>query len=178
MKKLRFLIMVILSLVCVSLTGCGSKDAEMCELVVEDFLTAYQSLDNSAGEYLANWTEEVQFNGVQALLAKQMTFSVEKAKMKDGGYLVMTEISTIDFKATFESVATSVNEAASEETILDKLYDALESESPQIRTFSVNIPVQKYDEEYKVELTSELSNALFGGYNEYLSELTGGILNE
>lgn len=175
MKKLKCVIIVIL---CICLTGCGSKDAETCKSVVEDFLTAYQKLDSTAGEYLANRTEEIQVLGVQALLAEQMSFSVEKAEKGDNGYLVTTQISTVDFKETFESVVASVDETTSEKVIVDKLYDAIGSESPQIRTFAVEIPVQKYDEDYKIELTAELSNALFGGYNEYLSELTGGMLND
>lgn len=65
MKKLKCVIIVIL---CICLTGCGSKDAETCKSVVEDFLTAYQKLDSTAGEYLANRTEEIQFLGVQAFL--------------------------------------------------------------------------------------------------------------
>lgn len=178
MKSFNYLIVVLLSILCIVLPGCSSKDAETCESVVEDFLTAYQMLDSSAGNYLANRTEEIRFNGVQAQLAEQMTFSVEKAKKKDEGYLVATQISTVDFKEVFESVAASVDETVSEEEILDKLYSAIGSESPQIKTFSVEIPVQKYGKDYKIELTPELSNALFGGFNEYLSELTGGMLNE
>lgn len=195
MKKLNCLIVVLLSTLCIVLTGCSSKDAETyesiiedflteyqdaktCESIVEDFLTAYQMLDSNAGNYLANRTEGIRFNGLQAQLAEQMTFSVEKAKKKDEGYLVTTQISTVDFKETFESVATSIDKTASEEEILDKLYDAIGAETPQIKTFSVEIPVQKYGKDYKIELTPELSNALFGGFNEYLSELTGGILNE
>lgn len=88
MKSFNYLIVVLLSILCIVLPGCSSKDAETCESVVEDFLTAYQMLDSSAGNYLANRTEEIRFNGVQAQLAEQMTFSVEKAKKKDEGYLV------------------------------------------------------------------------------------------
>lgn len=87
MKKLKCIIIAIL---CIYLTGCGSKDAETCKSVVEDFLTAYQKLDSSAGEYLANRAEEIQFLGVQALLAEQMTFSVERAEKEDDRYLVTT----------------------------------------------------------------------------------------
>lgn len=174
-KKLKCVIIVIL---CICLIGCGSKDVKTCKSVVEDFLTAYQMLDSRAGEYLANRTEEIQFLGVQALLAEQMTFSVEKAEKEDDGYLVTTQISTVDFKEIFESVVASVDETTSEEVVLAKLYDAIESGSSQTRTFEVEIPVQKYDEDYKIELTAELSNALFGGYNEYLSVLTGGMLND
>lgn len=178
MKRLNCLVLFFLSILCIVLTGCSSKDAETCKSVVEDFLTAYQMQDSSAGEYLANQTAEIQFNGVQALLAEQMTFSVEKTKKKDEGYLVTTQIRTVDFKEVFESVAVSIDETESEKEILDKLYDAISSESAQIKTFSVEIPVQKYGEDYKIELTAELSNALFGGFNEYLSELTGGMFNE
>lgn len=178
MKRLNCLIGVLLSIFCITLTGCSSEDNEKCKSVVEDFLTAYQMLDGSAGDYLANRTEEIQFNGVQAQLAEQMTFSVETVKKENEKYVVTAQISTVDFKGTFESVATSIDETTSEDEILEKLYDAISSETPQIKTFSVEIPVQKYGEDYRIELTPELSNALFGGFNEYLSELTGGMLNE
>lgn len=177
-KRLNCLIGVLLSIFCITLTGCSSEDNEKCKSVVEDFLTAYQMPDGSAGDYLANRTEEIQFNGVQAQLAEQMTFSVETVKKENEKYVVTAQISTVDFKGTFESVATSIDETTSEDEILEKLYDAISSETPQIKTFSVEIPVQKYGEDYKIELTPELSNALFGGFNEYLSELTGGMLYE
>ena len=148
--------------------------------VVEKFLTLYQALDSSAGEYLADRPEgtEIQFNGIQALLAKRMTFSVENSKMEGNEYLVSTQIKTVDFKVAFETVTNVVNEDTSEDIILEKLYDIVNSESSQTRNFSVIIPVQKYGEEYKIKLTPELSNALFGGYNEYLSEMIGGMFDE
>ena len=85
-------------------------------------------LDSSAGDYLANRIKEIQFNGLQAQLAEQMTLSVETEKKEDEKYVVTAQISTVDFKGTFESVATSIDKTASEEEILEKLYDAISSE--------------------------------------------------
>ena len=178
MKKLKCLLVLVLSILCICLTGCSSKDTETCKSVVENFLTSYQTLDGSAGKYLANRTDDIQFTGIQALLAEKMTFSIENVKKEDEKYLVCAQISTADFKKIFESVALSIDETTSQDEVLEKFYDAIDSNSTQIKTFSVEIPVQKYGEDYKIELTPELSNALFGGFNEYLSELTGGMLYE
>lgn len=178
MKMSKCLIVFVWSILCICLTGCSSKDTETCKSVVENFLTSYQMLDGSAGQYLANRTEDIQFDGIQALLAEQMTFSVESAKKEDEKYLVYAQISTADFKEIFESVVLSIDETTSQDEVLEEFYDAIDSNSTQIKTFSVEIPVQKYGEDYKIELTPELSNALFGGFNEYLSELTGGMLYE
>ncbi len=162
---------------CISLIGCKAEDVKTCELIVKDFLTAYQKQDSNAGIYLANRPEEIQFNGVQALLAEKLTFSVDSVKKEDDRYLVSTTIATVDFRSVFENLIETVDETTSEEVIMENLYQMLGSESSQIKTFAVDIPVQKYGEEYKIELTPELSNALFGGYNEYLSELTGGMID-
>lgn len=165
---------------CFVLTDCNSEEEDVGKVIVGEFLTLYQSTDSSAGTYLVGRDNniELQFVGIQALLAKKMTFLIDESKKTDDGYLVKVRINSVDFKAVFESIVKKLSENTPEDVILEELYNALEDNSAEIREFIINIPVQKIGEEYRILLTSELSNALFGGYNEYLTELIGEMNNE
>lgn len=147
---------------------------------VEDFLKGYQSLDGSVGQYLVNYNENdvIKFNGIQAILAKQMTFDIGKIEQSDNTYLVNVTINNVDFQAVFEEVIEEYTLDDTEEDILEKLNMKLENDSAKRKDFEVKIPVQKSGDTYEIVLTAELSNALFGGYNEYLTTLTGGMFNE
>lgn len=174
MKKLKKSLIVILTIVFICMTGCDSDEKDVCKARVEEFLTAYQSLDRDANQYLANKIEEIEYNGIQALLAEQITFSVNNIKKyENGSYVVTTQITNIDFKEAFETATKDVNEETSADVIIEKVYEIVKSDSAPYRDFTVEIKLNKYGSEYKIELTAELSNALFGGYNEYLSELIG-----
>lgn len=174
MKRLKKSFIVILTIVFICMTGCDSDEKDVCKAEVEEFLTAYQSLDGDANQYLANKIEKIEYNGIQGLLAEQITFSVNNVKKyEDDSYIVTTQITNVDFKEAFETVTEDVNEETPVEVIIEKLYEIVKSDSAPHRDFTIEIKLNKYGNEYKIELTEELSNALFGGYNEYLSELIG-----
>lgn len=164
-----------------ALTGCGSSNDEELEIkdTVQTFLEGYQSLDGSVGEYLADYNENIlQFNGFQSILAQQMTFKIGKVEYSDDEYLVNVEISNVDFQAAFEEIIDEYAVDDTEEDILKKLSNKLKDESAERKDFEVEILIQQTEDVYEITLTPELSNALLGGYNEYLTSLTGGMINE
>ena len=164
-----------------ALTGCGSSNDEELEIkdTVQTFLEGYQSLDGSVGEYLADYNENIlQFNGFQSILAQQMTFKIGKVEYSDDEYLVNVEISNVDFQAAFEEIIDEYAVDDTEEDILKKLSNKLKDESAERKDFEVEILIQQTEDIYEITLTPELSNALLGGYNEYLTSLTGGMINE
>lgn len=178
MRKRIYVLMLILIL---SLVGCGSSNDEELEIKnnVQTFLEGYQSLDGSIGEYLADYEESnLKFNGFQSILAQQMTFKIGKVEPSDDGYLVNVKISNVDFQAVFEEIIEEYTVDDTEEDILKKLSNKLEDESAKRKDFEVEVLIQQTGDAYEIILTPELSNALFGGYNEYLTSLTGGMIDE
>lgn len=164
-----------------ALTGCGSSNDEELEIKdsVQTFLEGYQSLDGSIGEYLAEYDKSnLQFNGFQSILAQQMTFEIGKVEHSDDGYLVNAKISNVDFQAAFEEIIEEYTVDDTEEDILKKLCIKLGDESAKRKDFEVEIVIQQIKDVYEIILTPELSNALLGGYNEYLTSLIGGMINE
>lgn len=178
MKKQFF---ILLFFMIFTLVGCGSSNDKELEIkdTVQTFLEGYQSLDGSVGEYLADYNENnLQFDGFQSILAQQMTFKIGKVEHLDDEYLVNVKISNVDFQAAFEEIIEEYNVDDTEEDILKKLSNKLEDESAERKDFEVEILIQQTEDVYEITLTPELSNALLGGYNEYLTSLTGGMINE
>ncbi len=178
MRKKIYILVLVLTLV---LIGCGNSKDEETKIKdnVQMFLEGYQSLDGSIGQYLANYNEnEIQFNGFQSILAQQMTFKIEKVEHSEAGYSVNVKISNVDFQVVFENIVEGYSINDTEENILTKLRDSLEDDSAPKKDFDVEILIQQTGDIYEIILTSELSNALLGGYNEYLASLTGEMINE
>lgn len=178
---MRKQIYILLSLLIFALVGCGSSNNEEIKIVgnVQTFLEGYQSLDGSIGEYLADYDKDtLKFTGFQSILAQQMTFKIGKVERSDDGYLVNVKISNVDFQAVFEEIIEEYTVDDTEEDILKKLSNKLEDESAKRKDFDVKILIQQTGDAYEIILTPELSNALLGGYNEYLTSLTGGMINE
>ena len=109
MKK-AVLFLVFLIIFGFTLTSCGEPDIR--QTTVEEFLTLYQSKDESAGTYLYGQTEDqkIKFEGIQALLAQNMTFTVGGAQEKDEKNFVEVKIQNIDFRSVFETTAQEVDE--------------------------------------------------------------------
>lgn len=178
MKKQFFILLFFLIFI---LVGCGSSNDEELEIKdnVQTFLEGYQLLDESIGEYLVDYKESnLEFNGFQSILAQQMTFKIGNVELSDDGYLVNVKISNVDFQAAFEEIIEEYTVDDTEENILKKLGNKLEDESAKRKDFEVEVLIQQTEDAYEIILTPELSNALLGGYNEYLTSITGGMINE
>jgi len=176
MKKSNIIILLF-CLLAVCLTGCNTEEKEASKVKVDEFLSLYQSLDSNAGTCLANQigNKTVEFNGMQAVLAKRITYETGRVKKKDDYYQVRTTIQNVDFIAAFEALQQELDADTGVEEILRQLQQNLEADDAVMREFILEVPVQKNGDTYEIVMTSELSNALFGGYNEYLTQLTGGI---
>ena len=161
------------------LSGCSSKEKEQCEEQVTKFLTAYQEQDTECGEYLKGNEDDsaVSFEGFQSILAKNITFEIDSVDVEDDYYVVTAIIENVDFGTVVENLANSNDlNIQTKEDILQELEKCLQAKDAPKREFEVPI---RLDSEMKIEMTSELSNALLGGYTEYIYELTtGGMENE
>jgi len=176
MKKRSSIILFVLLLV-ICLNGCSTEEKDASKTKVDEFLRLYQSLDSNAGACLANQIgyQTVQYEGMQAVLAKRITFETGRVKKSDDYYLVHTTIKNVDFINVFETMQQELSADTSVDEILLQLQQRLEADDAVMREFSLEVPVQKNGDTYEIVMTGELSNALSGGYNEYLTQLTGGM---
>lgn len=178
MKKNMLLLVLIIVWV---LVGCNTRDEDMeIKKVTKDFLLGYQDLDEKIGQYLVGYDNDdiIKYNGFQAILARKMTFKIGKIEYIDNTYLVNLKINNVDFQVAFEEVLEELTIDDTEDDVIKKLSDRLEADFAKRKEFELSIPVQQVNDTYKIVLTSELSNALLGGYNEYLTTLTGGTSND
>lgn len=158
---------------CLALTGCSSKEKEQCKDNVASFLDSYQQKDSSCGEYLLGDEEDsdVEFNGFQSILAEPIKYEINSVEINDDNNIVNVTVTNVDFGKVVEELVNDTSLTNSSDSILAELEKRLGSDGAPTKEFEVPIRLNK---EYKIEMTSELSNALLGGYTEYIYELTEG----
>lgn len=175
LKKMTYVLTAILVTVIIAL-GIGrvldNKRNETGKTTVEKFLTLYKNRNGEAGKLLFNnvVNSEITFKGFQGILAEKIEFKIKRVKKEDKGYQVTTEISNIDFGKIFQK---NIDENVNAEKISENVKKQMKAKDVPIRKFIVEIPVVEENGRDKVVLTPELSNALLGGYNEYLDGLMG-----
>lgn len=173
-KKSNFKNCMIICFCLLMLCGCSSKTKKQCKENTEAFLQSYQSLDETCGEYLSkNENEEkIEFEGFQAFLAKQITYKINSVDVNEENRTVEVEITNIDFKKIIEEfINKKTLNIASAEEFKNELVKKIQSKDAPKRKFNIVI---KLDDDCKIIMTSELSNALLGGYTQYINELIEG----
>ena len=184
MEKMRFIIkdlkngLIIGGICLLMLCGGPSKTEKQCRENVEAFLQSYQSLDETCSEYLSkNENEEkTKFEGFQAFLAKQITYKINSVDVNEKNRTVEVKITNIDFKKIIEEfINKKTLNIASAEEFKNELIKKIQSKDAPKRKFNIVI---KLDDDCKIIMTSELSNALLGGYTQYINELIGGESDE
>ena len=84
---------------------------------------------------------------------------------KENKYSVKTEIENVDFVAVYQRIEAKTDKSGEE---LERLVLAeLEKNTVERKKFNCEFFVVSVGNEYKIILTSESSNALYGGYNEF-----------
>lgn len=167
--KKCLLMMILVTLV---LCGCSLKEEKQCKEQVTKFLTAYQAQDVTCGEYLSGNEDDipVQFEGFQSVLAKPIKFKIKSVEANKDYWIVDTVITNVDFGKVFEKLVNREDlQIDTTDGIIAELKKQLQAEDAPKRNFEVQI---KLDKEQKIEMTGELSNALLGGYTQYIYELT------
>lgn len=166
-------IILLFGSLCLALTGCSSREKEQCKENVAAFLDSYQQKDSSCGEYLLGDEEDsdVEFNGFQSILAEPIKYEINSVEINDDNNIVNVTVTNVDFGKVVEELVNDTSLTNSSDSILAELEKRLSSDDAPTKEFEVPIRLNK---EYKIEMTSELSNALLGGYTEYIYELTEG----
>lgn len=139
------------------------------EYVVNEFLTAYKNADGEkCGKLLYNniSEEEISFLEMQRLLAEKMSWKIKQNffKWKKDGQ-VEIRIKNLDFEEIAQEFE---GRQVTEEEIIAAI-----SKAKADKSYDCKVTVSKYGKEYKIIMTDTLSNALFGGLNEYLQKNVG-----
>lgn len=142
--------------------------------VASDFLTAYQNRDASAGEYLAITgigNSVIDFSGFQGMVAEKLTYRITGSEVSgedEASVNITADITNLDLTAILTPLESSEEDP---DQLLLRLYDVILSDDAPVRTYQCTFPVRQYPDRMLIILTPELSNALFGGLNEYLASL-------
>lgn len=146
---------------------------------VKSFLALYQTCDSKAGEYISGMTG-LEFPGIQAAIAKSMSFTVgeSRTELGDDGTeraVLQAVIETVSFKDAYEEAMQSLPEGAEAEKVLEAVQKKLEEIAETKRTqFTLDIQVLDNVNSRRLLMTAELSDALTGGLMSYMAEQTAG----
>ena len=167
--------LMICGLCVLMLCGCSSKEKEQCKANVSAFLEAYQTKDTTCGKYLSGSEKDanVEFEGFQSALADSITFKIKSVEENKESNIVNVVITNVDFKAVFEDLVNDDLKVDSTESVVLELEKRLQADDAPMREFEVPV---KLNEDQKIEMSSELSNALLGGYTQYIYEITEGAV--
>ena len=162
-----FILASILLILCFA--GLLFLQQKRAEYAVNEFLTAYKNADGEkCGELLYNniSEEEISFSKMQRLLAEKMSWKIKQnffSWKKDGQ--VEIRIKNLDFEEI-------VKEFEGKQVTEGEIITAI-SKAKADKSYDCKVTVSKYGREYKIIMTDTLSNALFGGLNEYLQKNVG-----
>lgn len=150
------------------------EDPAQCKEILSAFLDAYKNQDPAAAGFLLNGgSEGLSYNGFQGLLASSFTYEIGNVDMSYTVPYVMVSITNVDFKQILETYLESLDTeaATSSDAIVQALEDLVNASDRPMRTFECAVPVYYLEEEegMKIEMTEDLSNALTGGFAEFIS---------
>lgn len=140
--------------------------------VVENFLDNYSKQDEQAFEYLnyASEIESLNFDGYTGKLAKGISYEIKSVSREEDNIVVKIIINNYDMKTIFENLQQQNLEDENE--MISYIDTVLESEDAPKKDYECYAYITNQDDVYKVIMTDTLSNGLFGGLNEYISELS------
>lgn len=153
-----------------------TEDKTKCDdakIVVSDFLESYKSKQPNTIKYLEYSFSDsgMNFEGFQGLLAEKINYSIKDVVEEENQIVVISEITNVDLKKVFDDVLSQLSENNTQAEILEALKQKLTKSNCSRKTFECEIILVE-NNGYKIVMTDTLSNALLGGYNEYLAELT------
>lgn len=140
--------------------------------VVENFLDNYSKQDEQTFEYLnyASEIESLNFDGYTGKLAKGISYEIKSVSREEDNIVVKIIINNYDMKTIFENL--QQQNLADQNEMISYIDTVLESEDAPKKDYECYAYITNQDDVYKVIMTDTLSNGLFGGLNEYISELS------
>ena len=177
-KKLFYFLLVLFLTATVVFIGIFlycRQQKEHAEKAVTEFLESYRRADGqTCGKLLYNnfLGVPIEFSETEGLLAKGINNKIVKCQYKNGIMCITVEIENIDFQQVFEALVKQQNDVTEEE--LNNQISKEQEKNENRKVFECNIFLYKVEDEWKLDMTDELSNALHGGMNEYIDSLISG----
>ena len=170
-KKNRRLLQADAALVCVMLlfAGCSQPGSDEAKAACESFLQAYVSLDGEeVAKSLGGMNGAEEFSDLQGAVAQRIAYQTKGVQMEEGRAVVSTVITAIDLEAVFSSLPEGINSA---EGAKEALLQAFAADDVPMREFVVEIELLGSADDWTVQMTPELSDALLGGYHSLMETL-------
>ena len=148
---------------------------KIAESTVSEFLTAYQRKDSAAGKYMTITSignHEIKYDGLQGMVAEKLTYNIVSSKrdIEENEIIYVTvDIKNLNLPEIFATIEMSEDDP---DQLLENLYELIKADNAPQKPYNCIIAVQQYPSGMRIELNAELSNALFGGFNEYLASLS------
>lgn len=179
-KRMNKKTLIVVGICCIVVLSVGlfclfqrnNRYIKETEVVITEFLQSYKAKQPDTFKYLQYPVAEVnmQFEGFQGILAEQIDFEIENVRKEHGQIVASVEITNIDLKEVFINTINDLPEDVTQDDILKELETRMQKGDCATKKFDCEIIVIN-DNGYKVIITDTLSNALLGGYNEYLAEM-------
>lgn len=192
MKKKRNRLLTLLLAFAILLTGCrvmstsADDQADGSETEVGDgqiredtddrdpaqicqaFLDAYADRDSeTVGSLLTGSGSPYSFGELTALLARNMTAELGKGETAEDYFVIPATIHNVDMAAVLEELPENI---ANTEEAQAWLAEAFAADDVPMKDYEVQVYLILQDGAWKVEMTTDLADALLGGYFTLMQE--------
>ena len=170
--RMLLVLFLLVALVCTGVFAYEDQQKKKVTNAVIEFLDAYQRADGQVcGKLLYNndLDAAIEFSETEILLAKGVCWKLDKCQWEKNMVRVTVEIENMDFSQVFENLLKQQDEVT--EDALNNQISQVQLGGQYRKVFVCDVFVYNVDEEWKVSMTEELSNALHGGMNEYVNSL-------
>ena len=144
---------------------------------VSDFLDAYISLDEEkCAEHLYHpdmdiLEEEQGFSELQKSFAENISYKILGSSKEEAYDVVKVRIENTDFQALVEEILKE-NRDITEDQFEEMVMERVANSTGSVRKYECTVNVYSADGEKKIEMTDSFSNALLGGFPEYIASVT------
>ena len=141
----------------------------------EDFIKAYATNDGvTVGKLLNGDDTPVDFSGLNGILAANMDPSIEiqDISVENGEATVQANVKNIDLAKALSQVPDSIQDKDAASAYLRTVLTPGNNEKI---VYPVSILLIQHGDQWQIQMTPSLSNALLAGYNDLLTEGMEGI---
>lgn len=149
------------------------KKARRIEYVrryANDFLTAYHEKKEDLADYF-QYSDPIEFSDLNELFADNFSFTITDVKEKESEYIVSVQAKNIDVGRVFDKLIETNEGFETETDILNAIEYEVNSNRGNFKDYPCEFYVVANGSSLQIVMTEELSNAMYGGFNEYLDKL-------
>lgn len=136
----------------------------------EGFLEAYHNKDNNIKDFLKD-KSTLDFSGYNSLLAEQFEYVVTDIEEVDSRFKVTVKITNVSIGDIFDNIIKSNDANMTEEDIQHKIENEILNNKAIQKEYECCFYVVPDGDGYYVIVTEELSNAMYGGFNNYYKSM-------